>query len=101
MSKPFRDDVLTGRYQIYCIGQHRINYGTVTADVEIISDREIVIKQPHENIPACNSAYRSRDGGFRVNSHTFRPQEWPFYCLFLNSALQLESQVILSSASES
>lgn len=63
MSKPLRSDVLTGLYHIYCIGQSRINYGTMTADVEIISDNEIVIKQYHENVPAFNTVYRSRDGG--------------------------------------
>ena len=63
MSKPFRSDLLTGLYHIYCIGQSRINYSAMTAYVEIISDNEIVIKQYHENIPALNTVYSSRDGG--------------------------------------
>ena len=35
MNTPLKDDVLTGLYHIYCIGQSRINYGTMTADVDI------------------------------------------------------------------
>ncbi|PWV59213.1 hypothetical protein C7425_1188 [Pantoea ananatis] len=63
MNKPLRNNVLTGLYHIYSLSQSRINYGTMTADVDIISDSEIVIKQYHEDTPACNTVHTSRDGG--------------------------------------
>lgn len=61
---PLRSDVLTGIFHICSFAQQSsLKYATMTAFVEMISDSEIVIKQVHESIPACNTVHRSRDGG--------------------------------------
>lgn len=61
---PLKSDVLTGIYHICSFSQQSsLKYATMTAFVEIISDREIVIKQVHESVSAFNTVHRSRDGG--------------------------------------
>jgi len=64
MPVPLKSNVLTGIYHICSFAQQSsLKYATMTANVEILSEREIVIRQVHENVEAFNTVHRSHDGG--------------------------------------